>query len=113
MKAADVRIVPALDPGESYVDPQFVLVETALDAEGDTVTTIHQVSDGGEGWTVTMLGHSVPLTHSAACEWAVSFAASRAIPLVYERDDTLRPPAGYAAAPSTGGRLATAANAAK
>ena len=38
---------------------------------------------------ITTLGQSVPMTHAAACEWAVSFAASRNIPLVYERDETV------------------------
>jgi hypothetical protein len=92
MKATEVRIAPALDPGESYVDPVFVLVETSLDDCGDTVTTIDHVStrhvDGRDRWNVTTLGVSVPLAHTAALEWAVSYAASRDIPLVYERDAT-------------------------
>ena len=90
MKAAEVRILPALEPGESYVDPVFVLVETALDDSGETVTTIDHVSskriNGREGWNVTTLAQSVPMTHAAALEWGVSYAASRNIPLVYERD---------------------------
>src|SRR5262245_46731237 len=92
MKAMEVRVLPALDPGESYIEPVFLLVETALDESGETVTTIDQVRsvtvDGREGWTVSTLGQSVPMTHAAACEWAVSYAASRGIPLVYERDAT-------------------------
>ena len=90
MKAAEVRIRKALEPGESYVDPTFLLVETAADGDGDPVTTIDHVTsnvvDGKEGWTIVTLGQSVPLTHAAALEWAVSYAASRDIPLVYERD---------------------------
>ena len=61
MKAADVRILPALDPGESYVDPSFLLVETANDAAGEAVTTIHHVASAtgdGDGWKVATLGHS-------------------------------------------------------
>ena len=100
MKATDVRMLPALEPGESYVDPSFLLVETARDDDGDTVTTIEHVSNrsvgGKERWGVTTLGHFVPLSHSAAREWAVSYAASRDIPVVYERDDTINEP--YAAA---------------
>ena len=100
MKATDVRMLPALEPGESYVDPSFLLVETARDDDGDTVTTIEHVSnssvDGKDRWDVATLGHFVPLSHSAACEWAVSYAASRDIPIVYERDDTINEP--YAAA---------------
>jgi hypothetical protein len=54
---------------------------------------------------VRTLGQSVPMTHSAACEWAVSYAASRNIPLVYERNETTaNDPIGasYAAALSAG-----------
>lgn len=98
MKAAEVRLLRALEPGESYVEPVFLLVETVLDETGEPVTTIDHVAsnvvDGADRWTIKTLSQSVPLTHAAACEWAVSYAASRNIPLVYERDDTL----GYAAA---------------
>ena len=104
MKATEVRILPALDPGESYIDPAFMLVETALDDSGDAVTTIEHVASRVVGdktrWQVATLGQSVPLSHAAALEWAVSFAASRNVPVVYERDDTLPP--GHAAAPNTG-----------
>ena len=100
MKATDVRILKALGPGETYVDPTFLLVETGRDASGDTVTTIEHITskvvDDKERWQVVTLGQSVPLTHAAALEWAVSFAASRDIPIVYVRDDT--PSASYAAA---------------
>ena len=93
MKALEVRIVPALDPGESYVDPAFMLVETVRDDNGDPVTTIEHVAHRLVGektrWQIATLGQSVPLSHAAALEWAVSFAASRDIPVVYERDDTL------------------------
>ena len=44
MKASEIRILPALDPGESYVEPTFVLVETALDESGEPVTTIEHVA---------------------------------------------------------------------
>jgi hypothetical protein len=99
VKATEVRILPALDAGETYVDPVFLLVETTV-ANGETVTTIDHIEnaavDGTNGWVITTLSQSVPLTHSAACEWAVSYAASRNIPLVYERDETVS--ADYAAA---------------
>ena len=104
MKATEVRILPALDPGESYVDAAFMLVETALDDNGDPVTTIEHVASSVVGdktrWQIATLGQSVPLSHAAALEWAVSFAASRNIPIVYERDNTL--PQAQAAAPNAG-----------
>ena len=104
MKAAEVRIQKALEPGESYVDPAFVLVETAVGDDGEPVTTIEHVANavvnGKTRWQVITLGQSVHLSHASALEWAVSFAATRNIPVVYERDEsvTLR----QAAAPSSG-----------
>ena len=44
MKAAEVRIRKALELGESYVDPTFVLVETTLGDDGETVTTIEHLA---------------------------------------------------------------------
>ena len=70
MKASEIRILPALDPGESYVEPTFMLVETALDEGGEAVTTIEHVASrivGGKlRWQVSTLGQSVPLTHASA-----------------------------------------------
>ena len=104
MKATEVRILPALDPGDSYTDTAFMLVETALDDNGDPVTTIEHVASRVVGdktrWQVVTLGQAVPLSHAAALEWAVSFAASRNVPIVYERDNTRL--SGHAAAPSSG-----------
>ena len=92
MKASQIRILPALDPGESYVEPTFVLVETALGERGEPVTTIEHVASrsvaGKLRWQVSTLGQSVPLTHASALMWAVSFAASRDVPIVYYRDDS-------------------------
>jgi hypothetical protein len=102
MKASEVRILPALDPGESYIEPRFLLVETTWE-EGETVTRIDQITsrtrDGRPGWAIATLGQSVPMTHRSAREWAVSYAASRDIPIVYERDETLA--IDYAAALSS------------
>jgi hypothetical protein len=114
MKATEVRILPALDPGDSYRDAAFMLVETALDDNGDPVTTIEHVASRVVGdktrWQVATLGQSVRLSHAAAMKWAVSFAASRNIPVVYERDDTLLP--AHAAAPNAGAK-ATRSSASK
>jgi len=101
MKASEVRVLPALDPGESYIDETFMLVETARNERGDPVTTIEHVASRVVGenvrWQIATLGQSVPLSHAAALEWAVSYAASRQIPIVYERDDSVPP---HAATPS-------------
>lgn len=111
MKATEVRILPALDPGESYVDLVFLLVETTVADDGEPVTTIDQISsgnvDGMEGWVITTLGQAVPMTHSAAREWAVTYAATRNIPLVYERDETV---GGDYAAALSGARSASSSS---
>jgi hypothetical protein len=113
MRASQVRILPALDPGESYVDPTFVLVETTLDGDAETTTTIEHVAstpiDGKLRWRITTLGQSVPLSHAGALEWAVSFAAMHDIPIVYQRDEARG--GRYAAAPSA--RSSAAASASK
>ena len=91
MKASKVRILPALDPGTSYIEPSFLLVETTVDERGTFVTTIdHITTDTAEekGWSVTPVAYSMPMMHSAAREWAVAYAASHEVPIVYEMDDT-------------------------
>ena len=102
MKATQVRILPALDPGESYIEPTFMLVETELAEDGNAVTTVEHLARHVVGdkvrWQVTTIGQSVPLSHAAALEWAVSFAASRNVPVVYHRDGPAND--SYAAAPS-------------
>jgi len=102
MKASEVRVRKALDMGESYVDPAFLLVETTVQDDGGLVTTIDHVrsesEQGKHRWRVVTLGQSVPMSHLAALEWAISFAASRDVPIVYERDYSLE--LDYAAAPS-------------
>lgn len=113
MKASEIKILPALDPGESYVEPTFVLVETTLGEDGEPVTTIEHVASRTVGgkvrWDVSTLGQSVALTHVSALEWAVSFAASRNVPIVYHREDSDSP--RYAATPSA--RLDSASSSAK
>ncbi len=92
MKATEVKIRQALDAGESYVDPAFLLVETLLGDDGETVTTIEHLAtyvvNGRSRWKITTVGQSVPLSHAGALEWAVSFAAAHDIPIVYQRDDS-------------------------
>ena len=89
MKATDVRVLPAVNPGDTYIEPDFVVVETTVDEGGDTMTSIAHVSGAnGLGWGLRSLGRLAASTHSMAREWAVAYAADRGIPLVYERDET-------------------------
>ena len=89
MRATDVRILPALEPGESYIEPRFLMVETTVGEQSEPVTSIdHFRADFGKVWVVEALRHSVAMTHPAAREWAVAYAAGHGVPVVYERDET-------------------------
>ena len=48
VKATEVRILKALDPGESYVDPAFLLVETHFDDNGEPPCHPKKVPQGRE-----------------------------------------------------------------
>ena len=90
MNVTEVRVLPAQDPGDPYTDPAFVLVETWTDADGEPLTTIDYIWNDTAGakppWKTVTLGKSVPLSHASALRWAVWFAASRNVPVVYKRD---------------------------
>ncbi len=89
MRASNVSVLQAPDPGEAYTDPDFLLVETLPDAQGRIRTTIDRIfacGQHGRAWAVKTVDASLPLGHSAAREWAVSYAAAKGIPVVYERD---------------------------
>ena len=67
MKATDVRILPALDPGDTYLEPNFLVVETILDEQGEAMTSIaHVNADDGQGWGLRSLGKIAATTHSMA-----------------------------------------------
>ena len=89
MKATDVRVLPAVNPGDRYIEPNFLVVETTVDERGDTMTSIAHVSGAnGQGWGLRSLGNLAAVTHPMARKWAIAYAASPGIPLVYERDET-------------------------
>jgi len=89
MNVTDVRVLRALDHGDSYVEPRFLLVETNVNARGNSVTSIDFVTtDAGkrETWSVRSLAHAVSVGHLGAREWAVVYAAANDVPIVYEQD---------------------------
>ena len=93
MVAKSVRVLPALDPGESYTEPDFLLVETLRNGRGQVVSSIDHISGrrlGGEvtDWVVESLGGLTHLSHADAMRWAISYASAFGIPVVYERDES-------------------------
>ncbi len=89
MRATDIRVLSALDPGQLYTEANFLLVETTVGEQSEPVTSIdHFRADFGKVWVVEALRHSVAMTHPVAREWAVAYAAGHGVPVVYERDET-------------------------
>jgi len=93
MLAKSVRVLPALDPGESYTEPDFLLVETFRNERGQTVSRIDHIRGGRLGagvtdWVVSSLGGLTYLSHAEAMQWAISYASAFGIPVVYERDES-------------------------
>src|SRR5204863_9120833 len=66
MKASEVRILPALDPGDSYVEPVFLLVETTLRDDGNSITTIEHISSYGGHVISDMMRVHPPMTDASA-----------------------------------------------
>ena len=92
MVAKSVRVLPALDPGESYTEQAFLLVETSRNERGQTVSSIDYIrgwrlGDEDTDWVVTWLG-GTHLSHADAMKWAISYATTFGIPVVYERDES-------------------------
>lgn len=92
MPAKSVRVLPALDPGESYTEPDFLLVETFRNERGQPVSRIDHISGGRLGagvtdWVVSSLGGLTHLSHTEAMQWAIAYASAFGIPVVYERDE--------------------------
>jgi len=81
MLAKSVRVLPALDPGESYTEPDFLLVETFRNERGQTVSRIDHIRGGRLGagvtdWVVSSLGGLTYLSHAEAMQWAISYASA-------------------------------------
>lgn len=71
-----VRVLPALDPGDSYTDEEFLLVETRRNALGQIVSSIDHLNGRrgveGNAWVVKSLGGLTDLSHAEAMRWAIS-----------------------------------------
>lgn len=81
MKATDVRVLPAVNPGDTSIEPYFLVVETTVDEGGDTMTSISHVSGANEhGWGLKSLGHLAASKHAMARQWAIAYAADREFP---------------------------------
>lgn len=82
------RIIPALGPGETYNDDDFLLVRTHTDVYGQSTTTIDRMltakreTDTG-GWICKTISSEAEIPHEVAVELASEFAQKHAIPVIY------------------------------
>lgn len=82
------RIVPALGPGETYNDDDFLLVCTYTDLYGQSTTTIDRMlatkrEDDTGSWVCKTISNEAAISHEEAVELASAFANAHAIPIIY------------------------------
>jgi hypothetical protein len=88
MMGSRTKILPALGPGETYNDEDFLLVRTQTDVYGTSTTSIDRMltakreTDTG-GWICKTISGDAKISHEAALEAALEFAAKHEIPIIY------------------------------
>lgn len=92
----DAKILPALDAGETYTDPDFLLVQTSTDSEGESVAEIDRMfsakrEDDTGSWVCKTITQRTKMSHQAAMELARIYAQQKEIPVIYERHTHDRP----------------------
>lgn len=73
----DTRILPALDAGETYTDPDFLLVLKSTDSDGESVSEINRMfaakrEDDTGSWVCKTITHRTKMSHEAAMAVAPS-----------------------------------------
>lgn len=86
----DTRILPALDAGETYTDPDFLLVLTSTDSDGESVSEIDRMfaakrEDDTGSWVCKTITQRTKMSHEAAMALAKMYAEQKEIPVIYER----------------------------
>ena len=82
------KIKPALGPGETYNDEDFLLVRTHTDLYGTSATSIDRMltakrEDDNGSWICKTISSDSKISHEAALEAALAFAAKHEIPIIY------------------------------
>lgn len=87
---SSTRVLPALDMGETYTDPDFLLVQTNTDRHGQTLADIDRMfakkreSDSGS-WGCKSITSRTKMSHEAALGLARAYAEKHEIPVIYEQ----------------------------
>jgi len=83
------RILPALEPGETYNDADFLLVRTNTDCYGASTTVIDRMltakrDDDSGSWICKTVANGTKISHEAALAMAREFADKHEIPVIYQ-----------------------------
>lgn len=92
---SDTKILPALDEGETYTDPDFLLVQTSTDHEGDSHTVIDRMfsakrEDDTGSWVCKTITARTRMSHGAALAMAKVYAAEHEVPVIYQHHEDAR-----------------------
>lgn len=92
---SDTKILPALGAGETYTDPDFLLVQTSTDCDGESRTVIDRMfaakrEDDTGSWVCKTITLRTEMSHEAAVEVARVYAEENQVPVVYEQHDDQR-----------------------
>jgi hypothetical protein len=92
---SNTRILPALDTGETYTDPDFLIVQTSTDCTGESRTVIDRMFSAKRegdfaGWICKTITLRNKMTHEAAVDIARAYAEENHVPVVYQQHDDLR-----------------------
>lgn len=93
--ATNPKIRPALGAGETYSDPDFLLVQTSTDCNGESHSEIDRMfnakrEDDTGSWVCKTLTGRTKMSHEDAIAMARAYAEHHQVPLIYEQHDDER-----------------------
>lgn len=91
----ETKILPALGVGETYSEPDFLLVQTSTNKEGESLSVIDRMfaakrEDDTGSWVCKTITVKTKMSHAEAVKMAKAYAESNDIPIVYEQHDDER-----------------------
>jgi len=88
----NAKVLPALEPGETYTDQDFLLVQTNTGSDGQTTADIERMftmkrEDDEERWGFKTVTSMTKMSREDAMILAQAYAESHDIPVIYEQHD--------------------------
>ena len=88
----NTKVLPALEPGETYTEDDFLLVQTSTSNDGQTTADIERMftmkrEDDEERWGFKTVTSMMKMSREEAMVLAKAYAESHDIPVIYEHHD--------------------------